>query len=112
MPPKKCTSICTKKKTIDECNADERCKYANGKVRRYCHLSSKYTFDKLCNIIRKDNNAKLPSTVKPPSPIVSPQNITPPVVKKTRKTRKIIIEEDSPDYKERVSQLRPPIYKL
>ena len=79
MPPKKCTSICTKKKTIDECNADGRCKYANGKIRKYCHLSSKYTFDNLCNITYRDKNIKLPPTVKLPTPIVSPPTYEEPI---------------------------------
>ena len=53
MPPKKCTSICTKKKELHDCNSDPRCKYANGKLRKYCYLSNKYTFDDKCNIITK-----------------------------------------------------------
>jgi hypothetical protein len=66
MPPKKCTSVCTKKKTLDECHSDPRCKYANGKIRKYCHLTNKYTFDSLCNIIQK-NPTKLPRTKSLPS---------------------------------------------
>jgi hypothetical protein len=65
MPPKKCTSICTKKKELHECNSDPRCKYANGKLRKYCYLSNKYTFDDKCNIITKvskNNPIKLPRT--------------------------------------------------
>jgi hypothetical protein len=86
MPPKKCVSNCTKKKTIDECNADERCKYANGKVRKYCHLSTKWTFDNLCNVIHKDKNRKLPRTKSLPSSKRSPKYEEP--VKIMRQTRK------------------------
>ena len=112
MPPKKCTSICTKKKTVDECNTDARCKYANGKIRKYCHLSSKYTFDNLCNIIYK-NKPVLPSTVKLPSSNISP-SIVMPYVKKTRKTKKKITKEKldiTPIYNEKVSPLDKPIDK-
>ena len=70
MPPKKCTSICTTKKTLHDCHSDPRCKYANGKLRKYCHLSNKYTFDDKCNIITKvskNNPIKLPRTRSLPS---------------------------------------------
>jgi hypothetical protein len=53
MPPKKCISNCTDKKTLDECNTDSKCAYANGKIRKFCRLSYKYTFDTDCNIISK-----------------------------------------------------------
>lgn len=65
MPSKKCTSICTKKKELHDCNSDPRCKYANGKLRKYCYLSNKYTFDDKCNIITKaskNNPVKGPRT--------------------------------------------------
>lgn len=53
MPSKKCISNCTDKKTLDECNTDSKCAYANGNVRKFCRLSSKHTFDTDCNIISK-----------------------------------------------------------
>lgn len=91
--PKKCSSICTKKKSSDECIADPRCKYANGKIRRYCHLSSKYTFDNLCNIITKDSKNQpniLPRTAPlPTSPnLVQPNQQT--YIKSRKQTRKKI----------------------
>ena len=86
MPPKKCVSNCTKIKTMDECNADEKCKYANGKVRKYCHLSTKWTFDNLCNVIHKDKNRKLPRTRSLPSSKRSPKYEEP--IKIIRQTRK------------------------
>ena len=106
MPPKRCSSICTKKKTIDECNADKICKYANGKVRQYCHLSSKYTFDNLCNIIHKSK--KLPSTLKMPSPIIPPPNITREFLKKTRQTIKKT-QNYNPIVSQLDKQLEPPV---
>ena len=62
--PKKCISIC-KGKPEDECNTEEKCKYINGKTRKYCRLSYRYKMNKTnCNITRKYKKSEAASIVR------------------------------------------------
>ena len=92
MPLKKCISNCTDKKTLDECNTDSKCAYANGNVRKFCRLSSKHTFDADCNIISKKTKNIIELKI---SPIKSKKKIE--KVKKIRKSKKKIeLKKQSP----------------
>jgi hypothetical protein len=52
MPVKKCLSICNEF-SENECNPP-RCKYINGKSRKYCRISHKYKMNKVnCNVTRR-----------------------------------------------------------
>lgn len=48
----RCFSKCRKVKEED-CVEKQKCKYVNGKTRKYCRLSTKYKMDKSCNVTRK-----------------------------------------------------------
>ena len=62
--PKKCISIC-KGKPTDECNTNEKCKYINGKTRKYCRLSYRYKMNKTnCNFTRKYKKSEAASMIR------------------------------------------------
>lgn len=52
--PTRCRSNCTTNKSVESCNAADKCSYTNGPKRKFCRLSSKYKMNKPdCNITRK-----------------------------------------------------------